>query len=287
MMQKNEAPAQRSNKHKAHKRLRLILLWSILLASVAVLVFCIVAMYFTVLERKAARDQYAQIQEQYETPVEEQDVQSENSGLEEETEWPATVALKADKKIDFSALETRNPDVCGWISVEGTSIDYPILENHGADAFYLSHNIDGVASEHGTICLDAGCANNDFSDRVTIVYGHNMKDGSMFAPLYNYYQDAAFFDGDHRIKIYLNDVMLNYHVVSAYEHSYAHPLFFYDMTNDDDFDAYCSTFLNNRDLKARVKEAEISAEDHVLTLITSTNTNAEKRLFIQAVLVHD
>lgn len=258
----------------------------------AALIFIIVAIVFTALERKAARDQYTAMQTMYETVEDEEYAQDDATAAStpaptiDPNLWYAGKADIADKRIDFPALQARNADVCGWITVEDTTIDYPVLRAEGSDVLYLSHDIDGNVSEHGTICLDVKCA-RDFSDRVTLVYGHNMKDGSMFAPLYRYYTDAEFFNADHKITIYIDNAALHYRVFSACEFSYAHPLFFYDMTNDGDFMAYIDSFLGNRDLKARIRQVTVKPDDHILTLITSTNARADQRLFVQAVLVDD
>ena len=283
-------PEQRERRRlrRRKRRIRLIILWTVFLLATAVLVFTIVALIFTALERKAARDQYAEMQQLYEATDTPAPVDAAIEATPQPTidpnKWYAGKAAFADKRIDFTALQQRNADVCGWITVDGTSIDYPILRAEGKDVLYLSHDIDGQPSEHGTVCLDVLSA-RDFSDRVTLIYGHNMKDGSMFAPLYQYYRDADFFNADHRVHIYIDDVMLEYRVFSACEFNYAHPLFFYDMTDDGEFLAYMDSFLENRDLQARILPLEITPEDHILTLITSTNVRADQRLFLQAVLV--
>lgn len=289
----NEAPERKRRSasrrlRKRKRRIRLAILWTVFLLAAAVLIFCIVAIIFTMIERKAARDQYAQMQAAYELSAPKaDDAAAETLPLEtpDPAKWYAGYAKVADKQIDFSALTQRNADVCAWISIDGTTIDYPVLQATGKDVLYLNHDIDGKPSEHGTICLDVQCA-RDFSDRVTLIYGHNMKDDSMFAPLYRYYRDVNFFHAEHRVKIYLDNVVLTYRVIAAYEYGYEHPLYYYRMENDADFMAYCDTFLENRDLKAHITPSTITPEDHILTLITSTNVRADKRLFVQAVLEH-
>lgn len=284
------SPAQRRKKRRK-KRMRLALLWTVFLLAAAVLIFCIVDIIFTVMQRKAAREQYAEMQTMYEIDAAEETIDAPEAvpppvETIDESKWYAPYAEIADKKIDFAALKARNPEVCGWISVEGTDIDFPVLRSSISDDFYLTHDIDGKASEHGAVCIDPRCE-SDFSDRLTMVYGHNMLDGSMFAPLYNYYKDAAFFDADHKVKLYLDNVMLTYRVVAAYEYGHEQPLYYYNLLKDEEFLRYCATFLENRDMKARVLAGNtITPEDHLLTLITSTNARADKRLFVQAVLTH-
>lgn len=287
--ERKKLPPAARRKQRRKKRLQKALLWVAFYVATAVLVFCIVDIIFTVHQRKAARDRYAEMQAIYEiNPVAEAVGETEPTPEEtiDPSKWYAPHAAVADKRIDFAALQARNPDACGWIRVEGTAIVYPILRSQESDDFYLTHDIDGKASEHGAVCVDPRCE-RDFSDRVTMIYGHNMLDGSMFAPLYNYYNDPSFFNADNRIVLYLDNVMLTYRVVSAYEYGHEQPLYYYNMMKDEDFLRYCDTFLNNRDMKAQLLDGvAISPDDHVLTLITSTNVRADKRLFVQAVLTN-
>ena len=83
--------------------------------------------------------------------------------------------------VDFEALHEVNPDVIGWIYCPGTIINYPILQGADNDAYlYVSYN--GEPSNSGSIFAEAG-NRPDFSDFNTILYGHHMQDGSMFASL--------------------------------------------------------------------------------------------------------
>lgn len=82
--------------------------------------------------------------------------------------------------IDFDALRAINPDIVGWIVVPGTEISYPIVQGRD-NAHYLRHTFGGRQSASGAIFLDYRDA-PDFRGRARI-YGHNMRDGSMFAGL--------------------------------------------------------------------------------------------------------
>ena len=84
-------------------------------------------------------------------------------------------------KIDFEELQATNPDVVGWIYCPDTVIDYPVLQGHNND-LYLHHDYTGDYNINGSIFCDAG-GTRGFLDPNTIVYGHNMNSGSMFATL--------------------------------------------------------------------------------------------------------
>lgn len=88
----------------------------------------------------------------------------------------------------YRALLEQNPDVVGWIYVEGTSIDYPVVQAKDNDK-YLHLAFDGTESAHGCIFADASCSVTKPSDNI-ILYGHHMKDGSMFALLDQYKKES-------------------------------------------------------------------------------------------------
>lgn len=92
--------------------------------------------------------------------------------------------------VDFDALRAANPDVVGWLYCEGTTINYPVLQGEDNDE-YLYHMLDGSYNSSGSLFLDYQCS-ADFSDLKSIIYGHNMKNGSMFASLRNY-RDAGYY----------------------------------------------------------------------------------------------
>ena len=82
---------------------------------------------------------------------------------------------------DFAVLNEKNPDCVGWVSIPGTSIDFPVMQNRD---FYLKHDFDGNYTDYGLPFLDERCSLST-SDNL-IVYGHHMNDGSMFSELLNY-----------------------------------------------------------------------------------------------------
>ena len=86
--------------------------------------------------------------------------------------------------VDFKALKKINPDIVAWIRIPDTSIDYPVVQGND-DSYYLTHTFKKAEHVAGAIFLDSD-NNADFSDDKNIIYGHNMKDGSMFQGLHKY-----------------------------------------------------------------------------------------------------
>lgn len=90
--------------------------------------------------------------------------------------------------IDFRKLKELNPDTLGWLHLEGTPLNYPVVQGHGDD-YYLTHNFTFEPSPHGCIYAEPGDA---FPGKRSVLSGHNMKDCSMFAILLFYYCEEGF-----------------------------------------------------------------------------------------------
>lgn len=119
-------------------------------------------------------------------------------------------AASAPSSMDFSGLKLINRDVVGWLTAEDVGINYPVVI--GTDnSYYLSHLFNQEAGKLGSLFADYRNS-SDFSDQNTVIYGHNMQDGSMFAGLMeykkqSYYEQAPSMllftpDGDYRIELF-------------------------------------------------------------------------------------
>jgi sortase B len=113
---------------------------------------------------------------------------TENDGTQASAENGETVPIT----VDFDKLLAQNPDVRGWIYCEGTNISYPILQGQD-NQYYIHRLIDGSEAAAGSIFMDYRNSSN-FGDLSTVIYGHHMRDGSMFGDLTDYasqsYYDA-------------------------------------------------------------------------------------------------
>ena len=96
-------------------------------------------------------------------------------------------------EIDFALLKEVNPRTVGWIRLQDTPMDYPVVQGPD-DSFYLTHNFSDEDSVHG--CIYAR-GNSTFPDRRCTLHGHAMQDGTMFVMLHRYYYDDGFFE-EHR-----------------------------------------------------------------------------------------
>ena len=92
--------------------------------------------------------------------------------------------------VDFESLLAQGPDVKAWLELPGTVIQYPVAQGED-NSYYLKHLYDGTANKVGCLFIDYENA-EDFSDNNTIIYGHNMRDGSMFSTLVEYKAQAYY-----------------------------------------------------------------------------------------------
>lgn len=93
----------------------------------------------------------------------------------------------------YRALYTENPDLIGWLRMDGTDIDLPVVQTPGDNEYYLRRGFDGLYSTGGTLFLDEQCSvMPDDATANWLIYGHNMADGSMFGELTRY-RDESFY----------------------------------------------------------------------------------------------
>lgn len=115
--------------------------------------------------------------------------------------------------FDYQALLDENADCIGWLKIDGTDISYPVVQGEDNE-FYLHHDFQKNYATCGTLMLD--CRNDiDAEQEHLIIYGHQMKDGSMFKQL-NGYKKEEFYHGHKEITLYLENQKYQYEVAAAY-----------------------------------------------------------------------
>lgn len=120
-------------------------------------------------------------------------------------------------KVDFDRLISKYPDVVGYIYGAYTGISYPIVQSSSND-YYINHDLDGNVNNNGSIFMEY-LNSSDFSDHNTLVYGHNMKSGLMFAHLTNY-KNQSYYNAHPYFYIYTptQDYKLNLYAGFVCEH---------------------------------------------------------------------
>lgn len=238
------------------------------------------------------QQEYYEMLQTMSVPMEEIEIEvpdSEPVSEEESMEEPVDLSIyniPQDKQPDFKALQEINEHIYAWIYIPGTEVDYPIVQHPTELDYYLDHNIDGSEGYPG--CIYTQHINSkEFDDFNTVVYGHNMRNGSMFRELHSY-EDDTFFAENPYIYVYTEDGVLVYQVFAAYEFSNIHLLMGFDLTSEEIRRVYLNNIFtaegsnNNYNL-----EVPVNTDDNLLTLTTCIGNKPDKRYLIAAVLVAD
>lgn len=193
---------------------------------------------------------------------------------------------KVEIPVDFTALQAQNPDIYAWIKIEGTNINYPVVQSASDNEYYLNHTIEGQEGYPGSIYTE-NYNKKDFTDYNTILYGHDMKDGSMFQNLHNY-TDPAYMQTHPEVIVYTPEKKLTYQIFAAVVYDDRHLLFGFDFTTMEGRQSFLDSLRASRDLSNVFREdVSVSADDRLLTLSTCMTGQDEKRFLVEAVLIHE
>lgn len=193
---------------------------------------------------------------------------------------------KVDVPVDFQKLQKANPDIYAWINVPGIEeLDYPILQSSKSNSYYLNRTVNGKWSVYGSIYTE-DYNKKDFSDFNTLIYGHNMKNGTMFGSLKKF-RDAAFFEKNRYINIYMENRILKYEIFAACTWDNKHILANRNFDLEENRTAYLEEIFAVRDMNSQVnKDIKVTADDKIITLSTCMNNDA-KRFIVSGVLIYD
>lgn len=233
--------------------------------------------YYRTLDRQEALYEELRVTEASETVMIEAEV----------TEQEETEPQTCEAVYDFDELREENADIYAWITVPGTQVDYPVLQSE-TDNYYLERNLDGSQGYPGCLYTNK-CNQKDFSDYNTVIYGHNMKNGSMFGCLHSY-EDAEFFDENRKIIVYTKEGCLTYEIYVAVKFSDVYIPAYYDGTTSLGRDAFLAAVKEESEkssISHIAEDIEIQPEDKIVTLSTCVNGEREKRWLIVGRLVSE
>ncbi len=208
----------------------------------------------------------------------------DNSSTVSQSSEPEVVLV--DNPIDFATLQAKNEDVYAWIRIPDTKVDYPILQSGDKpENFYLNHNIDGEYEFAGCIYTQK-LNSKDFTDPNTVIYGHNMKNGTMFKALHKF-RNKDFFEANKYIYIYTPGHILTYEIYAAYKFDARHLLYSYNYDDKEVFKEYIEMTKNPKSTMVNVRsETQVTENDRIITLSTCINDD-DYRYLVQGVLIND
>lgn len=276
------------------------LFWkSAFILSIIGCIACLAFLGWYVCQNYQAEKTYSDIQE---TVTEEQDADTagEKVTLEEIESAEFTGELEGEEAeikddiffadmenpIDFDKLAEINTDLYAWIRIPDTNIDYPIAQRAGDDSYYLNHDMYQEPRFAGCIYTE-DCNSKDFTDPNTVIYGHNMKNQSMFQNLH-LFADQTFFEEHPDVYIYTPKGVMVYKVFAAYTYDDRHIMNSFDFSNPEVYQKYLDEILHIRAMDANLREGvEVTVDDHIITLATCIGGQTQSRYLVQAVMSKD
>jgi len=194
--------------------------------------------------------------------------------------WPDDPRHGLEVRTSFRELLALNDDVVGWLRIENTPVDYPVVQAEDNE-FYLTRGFERQPNVNGSIFMDY--RNGPGADRHLIVYGHNMKNGTMFTPLLKY-ESRYYFDAHPVIELNTLYEDTRWEIFSVHFTDIHHDYIRVDFAGDDDYLAFAQD-LQSRSLHPT--DIELRADDIILTLSTCTSISDESRFAVHARLIRE
>lgn len=265
-MEENKNNTQKQPEQKKKKKSDVLLTIALI---VAIAVFCYAAfnLYHIYTEYKKGTDEYNQIEEM---AVTERDADSA------EVAGP-NAQLKPPIEVDFDKLKSVNEDVVGWIYVDALpDISYPIVKGKDNQT-YLHQTYEKNYNFAGTIFVDYENS-GDFSDCNTLVYGHNMKNGSMFGHLKKFREDDKLYKQDKYFWILTPERNYRYEIITAYTTGVNSDTYTLFKGPGEEFEKYLETIKGYSEIQT--DDTDLTIKDRIVTLSTCTG-NESTRFVVQ------
>lgn len=184
------------------------------------------------------------------------------------------VALKSGDTVSFSELLALNPDVCAWITIDNTNIDYPVVR--GKDDFeYLSKDATGAYSASGGIFLDSKCS-RDFVEPYEVLMGHHMQYGKLFGDL-DKFLDEGFFNQNQTGALYLPDRTLNLQICAVVKADAYDGVYYGTPAGADRMPALAEKVAQDAVFQ---RDGMPSANDQVVALSTCASSGVNERTLL-------
>ena len=245
-----------------------------------VFIFAGYQLYNTFYGYRTAQKEYSNLNQQYvSTSTAETLATPEAPATPEATVTPEVPAstppvISGPISVDFDALLAQNAQVVGWIYSPDTVISYPVLKG-GDNDYYLHHTLNGTENASGSIFMDAVCE-ADLSGDNTILYGHHMNDGSMFASLDRYKQEG--FWADHSVMYYYTPSQ-NYmlQIFAGFVTGGDSDVYAFNFESREHFQSFIDSMRSRSSFGG---EVEVTSNDHIMTLSTCSYEYDDARYVI-------
>jgi sortase B len=272
------------NRKRWKKRIINLVFDSLIVAGVVMLVYGGYSLYTYHKDNQESKESYEKLEDEGFVKVELPTLVptpngSENSG-ENSTESARPKEWYEQIWVDLEGLQTKvNSDIIGWIFFENEEISYPILHSDD-NSKYERVRYDNVFATSGSIFLEAN-NKGDFSEKRNIIYGHNMKDMTMFGRLH-YYRDRSYYDTHKYFQVIHDGMVYRYQVFSYFE--IMETEVDYIDVNFASEEEYAAIFKKMTTNGMHQLDVPVTMEDKTITLLTCTGAE-DRRYIVNAVLV--
>ncbi len=205
-------------------------------------------------------------------------------GDEEGTNNDLNISGTTERMLKLEELQKQNPDIIGWLEIENTDINYPVLQGKD-NSYYMTHNYKKEYSSNGSVFLDKDFSWDKPSDNL-LIYGHNMNNNTMFEDLLSY-QNESFYKDHPNIRFTTSDEDAIYEIISAFksrvyyksEQNVFRYYYFVNSQNEDDY----NNFVKNAK-KASIYDTGKTANygDQLMTLSTCSYYTEDGRFAVVA-----
>lgn len=254
-----------------------VIRWILILLCLAVFCFAGYKLVTTLLGYKQARDYYEETANEYVTPSGSLE-RNPSSGGDAELPETADAVETAPIEVDFDALRAQCSDVVGWLYCADTMINYPLVQGRD-NSQYLHAMLDGSYSANGTVFMDYHCE-PDFSSSCSILYGHNMRDGSMFHSLLEYGKQEYY---DAHPVMYLLTPTKNYavHIFAGFTTPADSWPYVIEFGSEEEKQAYLDKAIASSAFQA---QTEPTVNDRILLLSTCSYNYDDARYLVLGIL---
>lgn len=184
-----------------------------------------------------------------------------------------------ERVIDFAKLLKKNPDTIGWVYAKGTKIDYPIVLGKDND-YYLHTTFEGTKNSSGAVFMDCN-GDKEFNAEHNIIYGHHMRNGSMFADLMEF-REQSFINKQDTITLYTPKGKKKLKVISSYARKADKkiPITFGDRKDMKD---YMEEILSQSDIQSKLPKKTAMKAKKLYTFVTCSYEQDDNRTFVHAI----
>lgn len=185
-----------------------------------------------------------------------------------------------DIEVDFEGLKAINPDVVAWLYVGGPDISYPVVQGEDNE-YYLHNTLENKKNSSGSIFMDWE-VKTDLSSWNTFIYGHNMKNGSMFGHLKDFIRNSKTYEKDKYIYVFIPEGIYRYEIFSYYLDATDSKMYY----TCDNFKEYRAYLREATKLSVRECEAKAPDDRNIVTLVTCSGSgSAKQRFFVHGTFV--